>query len=261
MDEKDLEEKLKKLRLEEPDKSVMESHKKAFGKQVLQYAYEANERESKRRKTRLALAHSLAVLVFIVSLFFVRFQMQKRMFYNIAFNNPSVTIIYKRMFTQRLFRPKIIKVTENKKLGIARLYPNMRIFVITDLKDKKVIGVGIPLSENDKSKYLKKTIYISDADKDKVLKIISNNSFIAQLKKKSVIVKDRASVFVYKSDSSLSPKIAEVEITTESGDTVTAFVDISNNRILDITDMKNTIGELITRNPDIHYFLCIDENY
>jgi len=55
-------------------------------------------------------------------------------------------------------------------------------------------------------------------------------------------------------EDNLPYKVGKVKVVTVNGKVITVFVDLTRNRVLDITDTQNVLGEYITRDPEIHNF-------
>jgi len=71
---------------------------------------------------------------------------------------------------------------------------------------------------------------------------------------KSVIA-ENPTVYMYSYEKELLYRIAKVLVTLPGEKIITVFVDLTRNRILDIIDAQNVLGELITKDPEIHNFL------
>ena len=260
MDEEKLERKLRELKWKNADKDAMDRHKKKFKASLIKYVAEANRKENRKRKMRFAFTYALIGVIALVSIFSLNRYTQKQAFYKLVFNNAPEMEMDNSMRRLKAFKLRITRIVEDKKLSIAHLYTNVQdSIIVVDLKEKKIIGVGIPLYAYDKKihKYQSKKVYLTDSDKNKAKEIILNNSFIKRLSKKSFTVENPTIVYMYSYEKKLLYKVATVKVVLTNGKIITAFVDISRNRVLDITDTQNILGELITKDPDIHNFLYL----
>ncbi|MCD6107738.1 MAG: hypothetical protein J7J57_06005 [Caldisericaceae bacterium] len=260
MDEEKLERKLRELKWKNADKDAMDRHKKKFKASLIKYVAEANRKENRKRKMRFAFTYALIGVIAFVSIFSLNRYTQKQAFYKLVFNNAPEMEMDNSMRRLKAFKLRITRIVEDKKLSIAHLYTNVQdSIIVVDLKEKKIIGVGIPLYAYDKKihKYQSKKVYLTDSDKNKAKEIILNNSFIKRLSKKSFTVENPTIVYMYSYEKKLLYKVATVKVVLTNGKIITAFVDISRNRVLDITDTQNILGELITKDPDIHNFLYL----
>jgi len=257
MDEEKIDKKLKELKWKDADKEIVEKHRKEFEQSLLRYVAEENKKENRKKKTRFSFAYALiGVLVFIL-LFSVNRHMQRQTFYELLMKNPTETKIYDDMMMQLSFKIKINKITEDKKLGILNLYTNVQnSIVVVDSKEKEIIGVGIPLYDYDKKihKYQSQIVFLTDSEKNKAQEIALNSPFIKSLSMESVIA-ENPTVYMYSYEKELLYRVAAVKVTLPDEKSITVFVDLTRNRILDIIDAQNVLGELITKDPDIHNFL------
>ena len=257
MDEEKIDKKLKELKWKDADKEIVEKHRKEFEQSLLRYVAEENKKENRKKKTRFSFAYALiGVLVFIL-LFSVNRHMQRQTFYELLMKNPTETKIYDDMMMQLSFKIKINKITEDKKLGILNLYTNVQnSIVVVDSKEKEIIGVGIPLYDYDKKihKYQSQIVFLTDSEKNKAQEIALNSPFIKSLSMGSVIA-ENPTVYMYSYEKELLYRIAKVLVTLPDEKSITVFVDLTRNRILDIIDAQNVLGELITKDPEIHNFL------
>jgi len=158
---------------------------------------------------------------------------------------------------QLSFKIKINKITEDKKLGILNLYTNVQnSIVVVDSKEKEIIGVGIPLYDYDKKihKYQSQIVFLTDSEKNKAKEIVLDSSFIKRLSIKSITV-ENPTVYTLSFEKDLLYRVAAVKVTLPGEKIITVFIDLTRNRILDIIDTQNVLGELITKDPDIHNFL------
>ena len=262
MKEKELEDKLKKLNWKEPDRAKMERHKETFKAALISAARKANENEKKRRKRRFAFAYSAVALIIIFSTLFVNNFIQRRAFYEIVTSNPTEIFFYKYMAVPAWFRIRIEKIVKDRNIGVATVYVHTpKSAIVVRLKDKSVIGVGAALFMNN---YLPncndckfKEITLSEKDKNIAKSIALNDDFIKTLKIKSVAVSDSTIVYSFKENNLSNVKVGEVHVTTKTGETITVFVDIANRTVLDITEMRNVLGEFISQATNLHYFVYI----
>jgi len=127
---------------------------------------------------------------------------------------------------------------------------------VVDSKEKEIIGVGIPLYDYDKKihKYQSQIVFLTDSEKNKAREIALNSPSIKSLSMKSVIA-ENPTVYMYSYEKELLYRIAKVLVTLPGEKIITVFVDLTRNRILDIIDAQNVLGELITKDPEIHNFL------
>ncbi len=260
MNEEKIDKKLRELKWKDADKNAMERHKKEFESILIRYVAEENKKENRKKKTRFSFTYALIGVLIFIFIFSVNRYMQRQTFYQLVMKNPTETKIYDDMMMQPSFKIRINKITEDKKLGIVHLYTNVQnSIIVVDSKEKEIIGVGIPLYDYDKKihKYQSKKVYLTDSDKNKAKEIVLNNSFIKRLSKKSVTVENPTIVYMYSYEKKLLYKVATVKVMLTNGKIITAFVDISRNRVLDITDTQNILGELITKDPDIYNFLYL----
>ncbi len=260
MKEEKLEKKLRELKWKNANKDEMDRHKKAFEASLVKYVAEANKKENRKRKIRFAFAYVLVGVIIFFSIFSLNRYVQKQIFYKLVFNNPLEMEMYDSMRRPPQFRLRIIKISEDKKLGIAHLYTNTQApLIVVDLKEKKIIGVGIPLTAYDKriQKYHSKKIYLTESEKNKAREIALNSSFIKRLNKKSITVENSTTIYMYSNEKKLLYRVAKLKITLINGKVITVFVDLSGNRVVDITDTQNIQGELITKDSDIHAFLYV----
>jgi len=260
MKEEKLEKKLREIKWKNADKDEMDRHKKKFEASLIKYVAEANRKENGKRKMRFAFTYTLIGVIAFVSIFSLNRYTQKQAFYKLVLNNPIEMEMYNSMRRLKAFRLRITRIVEDKKLGIAHLYTNIQTsIIVVDLKEKKTIGVGTPLYAYDKKihKYRSKKVSFTDSEKNKAKEIILNDSFIKRLSKKSVTVKNSTVVYMYSYEKKPFYRVATVKVTLTDGKIITAFVDISRNRVLDITDTQNILGELITEDPDMHNFLYV----
>lgn len=258
MEEEKLEKKLRELKWKNANEDQMNRHKKAFEATLIKYVKDANEKENRKRKIRFALTYAVASVVIFVSIFSLNRGIQKQTFYELAFNNPSEMEMYNSMRRPKAFKLRITKITEDKKLGIAHLYTNIQSsIVVVDLKKKKVIGVGIPLNACNKNIYqcLSKEIYLTNSEKNRAKEIALSSSFIKRLNKKLITVENSTVIYMYSYKKKPFYPVATVKIILLNNKVITAFVDITRNRILDITDLPNIQGELITEDLNVHTFL------
>jgi hypothetical protein len=257
MGEEKIDKKLRELKWKDADKNAMERHKKEFEQSLLRYVVEENKKENRKKKTRFSFTYALmGVLVFIL-LFSINRYMQRQTFYELLMKNPTETKMYDDMTMQPSFKIRINKITEDKKLGIVHLYTNVQnSIIVVDSKEKEIIGVGIPLYDYDKKihKYQSQIVFLTDSEKNKAKEIALNSPFNKRLSAKSVIVKN-PTVYMLSYEKELLYRVAAVKVALPDEKSITVFVDLTRNRILDIIDAQNVLGELITKDPDIHNFL------
>ena len=257
MGEEKIDKKLRELKWKDADKNAMERHKKEFEQSLLRYVAEENKKENRKKKTRFSFTYALVgVLVFIL-LFSINRYMQRQTFYQLVMKNPTETKMYDDMTMQPSFKIRINKITEDKKLGIVHLYTNVQnSIIVVDSKEKEIIGVGIPLYDYDRSinKYQSQIVFLTDSEKNKAKEIVLDSSFIKSLSMESVIA-ENPTVYMYSYEKELLYRVAAVKVALPDEKSITVFVDLTRNRILDIIDAQNVLGELITKDPDIHNFL------
>jgi len=257
MGEEKIDKKLRELKWKDADKNAMERHKKEFEQSLLRYVVEENKKENRKKKTRFSFTYALmGVLVFIL-LFSINRYMQRQTFYELLMKNPTETKMYDDMTMQPSFKIRINKITEDKKLGIVHLYTNVQnSIIVVDSKEKEIIGVGIPLYDYDRSinKYQSQIVFLTDSEKNKAQEIALNSPFIKSLSMESVIA-ENPTVYMYSYEKELLYRVAAVKVALPDEKSITVFVDLTRNRILDIIDAQNVLGELITKDPDIHNFL------
>jgi hypothetical protein len=257
MGEEKIDKKLRELKWKDADKNAMERHKKEFEQSLLRYVVEENKKENRKKKTRFSFTYALmGVLVFIL-LFSINRYMQRQTFYELLMKNPTETKMYDDMTMQPSFKIRINKITEDKKLGIVHLYTNVQnSIIVVDSKEKEIIGVGIPLYDYDRSinKYQSQIVFLTDSEKNKAQEIALNSPFIKSLSMESVIA-ENPTVYMYSYEKELLYRVAAVKVALPDEKSITVFVDLTRNRILDITNTQNVLGELITKDPNIHNFL------
>jgi len=257
MDREKLNKKLKELKWKDADNNAMERHKKEFESTLIRYVAEENEKENRKKKTRFSFTYALIGVLVFIFIFSVNRYMQRQTFYQLVMKNPTETKMYDDMMMQPSFKIRINKITEDKKLGIVHLYTNVQnSIIVVDSKEKKIIGVGIPLYDYDKKihKYQSQIVFLTDSEKNKAKEIVLDSSFIKRLSIKSIIVKN-STVYMLSFEKELLYRVAAVKVTLPDEKIITVFVDLTRNRILDIIDTQNVLGELITKDPDIHSFL------
>jgi len=257
MDEEKIDKKLKELKWKDADKEIVEKHRKEFEQTLLRYVAEENKKENRKKKMRFSFAYALIGVIVFILLFSVNSYVQRQTFYELLMKNPTETKMYDDMMMQPSFKIKINKITEDKKLGIVHLYTNVQNSIaVVDSKEKKIIGIGIPLYDYDKKihKYQSQIVFLTDSEKNKAREIALNSSFIKRLNIKSITV-ENPTVFMYSYEKELLYRVAKVLVTLPDEKIITTFVDLTRNRILDIIDTQNVLGELITKDPDIHNFL------
>ncbi len=257
MDDERIDKKLRELKWKDADKNAMERHKKEFESTLIRYVAEENEKENRKKKTRFSFIYAVIGVLVFISLFSLNRYMQRQTFYQLVMKNPTETKIYDDMMMQPSFKIKINKITEDKKLGILHLYTNVqKSIMVVDSKEKEIIGVGIPLYDYDRSihKYQSQIVFLTDSEKNKAKEIALNSAFNKRLSAKSVIVKN-PTVYMLSFEKELLYRVAAVKVTLPDEKIITVFVDLTRNRILDIIDTQNVLGELITKDPDIHNFL------
>ena len=255
MDDEKIDKKLKELKWVDADTALLEKHRKEFEQPLLKYVAEENKKENRKQKTRFSFAYALIGVIVFILLFSVNSYVQRQTFYELLIKNPTETKMYDDMMMQPSFKIKII--TEDKKLGIAHLYTNVQNSIaVVDSKEKKIIGIGIPSYDYDKNihKYQSQIVFLTDLEKNKAREIALNSSFIKRLNIKSITV-ENPTVFMYSYEKELLYRVAKVKVTLPDEKIFTVFVDLTRNRILDITDTQNVLGELTTKDPDIHNFL------
>ena len=257
MDEEKIDKKLRELKWKDADKNAMERHKKEFESILIKYVAEENKKENRKKKTRFSFTYALIGVLVFISLFSVNRYMQRQTFYWLVMKNPTETKMYDDMMMQPSFKIRINKITEDKKLGIVHLYTNVQnSIIVVDSKEKEIIGVGIPLYDYDRSinKYQSQIVFLTDSEKNKAQEIALNSPFIKSLSMESVIA-ENPTVYMYSYEKELLYRIAKVLVTLPGEKIITVFVDLTRNRILDIIDAQNVLGELITKDPEIHNFL------
>lgn len=257
MDEKKIDKKLRELKWEDADKNAMERHKKEFESILIRYAAEENEKENRKKKTRFSFTYALIGVLVFIFIFSVNRYMQRQILYELLMKNPTETKMYDDMMMQPSFKIRINKITEDKKLGIVHLYTNVQnSIIVVDSKEKEIIGVGIPLYDYDKKihKYQSQIVFLTDLEKNKAKEIALNSPFIKRLSMKSVIAENPI-VYMYSYEKELLYREAKVLVTLPDEKIITVFVDLTRNRILDIIDTQNVLGELIAKDPNIHNFL------
>jgi hypothetical protein len=149
---------------------------------------------------------------------------------------------------------KINKIEEDKNLGITNLYVNLKnSIVIIDSKQRNIIGVGFPLYHAEQSAYRSQIINLTEREIEEAREITLSNSFIKRLSVKSIEV-ENPTVFMDSYEDNLPYRVGKVKVVTVNGKVITVFVDLTRNRVLDITDTQNVLGEYITRDPEIHNF-------
>jgi hypothetical protein len=257
MDDEKIDKKLKELKWKDADKNAMERHKKEFESILIKYVAEENEKENRKKKTRFSFTYALIGVLVFIFIFSVNRYMQRQTFYQLIMKNPTETKMYDDMMMQPSFKIRINKITEDKKLGIVHLYTNVQnSIIVVDSKEKEIIGVGIPLYDYDKKihKYQSQIVFLTDSEKNKAREIALNSSFIKRLNIKSITV-ENPTVYMLSYEKELLYRVAAVKVTLPDEKIITVFVDLTRNRILDITNTQNMLGELITKDPNIHNFL------
>ena len=257
MDDEKIDKKLKELKWVDADTALLEKHRKEFEQTLLKYVAEENKKENRKQKTRFSFVYALIGVIVFILLFSVNSYVQRQTFYELIMKNPTETKMYDDMMMQPSFKIRINKITEDKKLGIVHLYTNVQnSIIVVDSKEKEIIGVGIPLYDYDEEshKYQCQTFFLTDLEKNKAKEIALNSSFIKRLNIKSITV-ENPTVFMYSYEKELLYRVAKVLVTLPDEKIFTVFVDLTRNRILDITDTQNILGELTTKDPDIHNFL------
>ena len=257
MDEEKIDKKLRELKWKDADKKIVEKHRKEFEQSLLRYVAEENKKENKKKKTRFSFTYALIGVLVFTLLFSLNRYMQRQTLYQLVMKNPTETKMYDDMMMQPSFKIRINKITEDKKLGIVHLYTNVQnSIIVVDSKEKEIIGVGIPLYDYDRSinKYQSQIVFLTDSEKNKAQEIALNSPFIKSLSMESVIA-ENPTVYMYSYEKELLYRIAKVLVTLPGEKIITVFVDLTRNRILDIIDAQNVLGELITKDPDIHNFL------
>ena len=257
MDEEKIDKKLRELKWKDADKKIVEKHRKEFEQTLLRYVAEENKKENKKKKTRFSFTYALIGVFVFIFIFSVNRHVQRQTFYELLMKNPTETKMYDDMMMQPSFKIRINKITEDKKLGIVHLYTNVQnAIIVVDSKEKKIIGVGIPLYDYDKKihKYQSQIVFLTDSEKNKAKEIVLDSSFIKRLSIKSITV-ENPTVYTLSFEKDLLYRVAAVKVTLPDEKIITVFIDLTRNRILDIIDTQNVLGELITKDPDIHNFL------
>jgi len=257
MGEEKIDKKLRELKWKDADKNAMERHKKEFEPIIIKYLVEENKKENRKKKTRFSFTYALIGVLVFTLLFSLNRYMQRQTLYQLVMKNPTETKMYDDMMMQPSFKIRINKITEDKKLGIVHLYTNVQnSIIVVDSKEKKIIGMGIPLYDYDKKihKYQSQIVFLTDSEKNKAQEIALNSPFIKSLSMESVIA-ENPTVYMYSYEKELLYRVAAVKVTLPDEKSITVFVDLTRNRILDIIDAQNVLGELITKDPEIHNFL------
>jgi len=264
MDEEKLEKKLKEIKWDEVDNGIVDAHREKFEKSLLMYVEEENRKQVTKRKMRLSFAFALfGILVFTLLVSISRFT-QGETFEELLMKNPTELKMYndisnsiRARFSPQNSLPlkiKINKIEEDKNLGITNLYVNLKnSIVIIDSKQRNIIGVGFPLYHAEQSAYVSQIINLTEKEVEEAREIALINSFIKRLSVKSIEVKN-PTVFMDSYENNLPYKVGKVKVVTVNGKVITVFVDLTRNRVLDITDTQNVLGEYITRDPEIHNF-------
>ena len=259
MDEEKLEKKLKEIKWDEVDNEIVDAHREKFEQSLLMYVEEENRKQVTKRKMRLSFAFALVgILVFTLLVSISRFT-QGGTFEELIMKNPTELKMYNDI--KALLPPnspplkiKINKIEEDKNLGITNLYVNLKnSIVIIDSKQRNIIGVGFPLYHAEQSAYRSQIINLTEREIEEAREITLSNSFIKRLSVKSIEV-ENPTVFVDSYEDNLPYRVGKVKVVTVNGKVITVFVDLTRNRVLDITDTQNVLGEYITRDPEIHNF-------
>jgi len=259
MDEEKLEKKLKEIKWDEIDNGIVDAHREKFEQSLLMYVEEENRKQVTKRKMRLSFAFALVgILVFTLLVSISRFT-QGETFEELLMKNPTELKMYNDI--KALLPPnsppleiKINKIEEDKNLGITNLYVNLKnSIVIIDSKQRNIIGVGFPLYHAEQSAYRSQIINLTEREIEEAREIALGNSFIKRLSVKSIEV-ENPTVFVDSYEDNLPYRVGKVKVVTVNGKVITVFVDLTRNRVLDITDTQNVLGEHITRDPEIHNF-------
>ncbi|MFU2158547.1 hypothetical protein [Caldisericum sp. AR60] len=177
--------------------------------------------------------------------------MQRQIFYQLIMKNPTETKMYNDMMMQPSFKIGINKISEDKELRIVHLYTNVQNSII--VIDSKV---GIPLYDYDVKvkKYESQVVSLTDEEKNKAKEIVLDDPFIKRLNIKSITA-ENPTVYMPSFEKDLLYRVGEVKVTLPDEKIITVFVDLTRNRILDIIDTENVLGELITKDSEIHNFL------
>ncbi|MGC9100794.1 MAG: hypothetical protein ACP5HC_06005 [Caldisericum sp.] len=103
-------------------------------------------------------------------------------------------------------------------------------------------------------KYESQVVSLTDEEKNKAKEIVLDDPFIKRLNIKSITA-ENPTVYMPSFEKDLLYRVGEVKVTLPDEKIITVFVDLTRNRILDIIDTENVLGELITKDSEIHNFL------
>ena len=257
MKKEDIEKKLKKLKRKGISDETMEQFQNKFEGTLIRYVKESNAQKKQReiKKRRLYFSLGIATAIIIALIFPLKSYMFKKKVEHIIYSDPHIAYLWdKGMGRPYDFRFYAKKVEINRKLKVMRIYVNLqRTIILYDLENNKIIGTA----EYGLQIPTKKTIVRLTMERaEEAMHVLTNDSFVKRLDVKDINIWENSPIFYvnnFNHSDSYVKNIVLADIILKDGRKFTAAVDLSKDRILDITDVPDVRGEFYANKRDIFY--------